>query len=88
MRGIRTDAWKYVHFPLGAGGPDGHVAELYNVTEDPKELNNLIHDRQYASVVKKLQKELDRLLKDTGALPDQMPMDAGIKTELPEKFIC
>lgn len=64
------------------------MAELYNVMEDPKELNNLIHDRQYASAVKKLQKELDRLLKDTGALPDQMSMDSGIQTELPEKFIC
>lgn len=87
VRGVRTDAWKYVHYPHGDGGPDKHMAELYNLKKDPKELNNLIHDSRYADVVKKLQKELKRLLKDTGALPDQMPIDEGVKTELPEKSI-
>ncbi len=87
VRGVRTDAWKYVHYPHGDGGPDRHMAELYNLKEDPGELNNLIADPKYAAVVKQLQKELNRLLKETDALPDKMPIDAGVKTELPEKSI-
>jgi N-acetylglucosamine-6-sulfatase len=34
-----------------------------------------------------LNKELDRLLAATGALPDKMPLDEGIKTELPDQKI-
>lgn len=84
IRGIRTDRWKYVRYPHGDGGPDRHLAELYEIRSDPRESRNLIHDPQYAPVVKQLQAELDRLMRETDALPDKMPLDAGIKTELPE----
>jgi len=87
VRGIRTDTWKYVHYPHGDGGPDRHMAELYNLKEDPGELNNLIADPKYDAVVKQLQMQLDRLLRETDALPDRMPIDEGVKTELPEKSI-
>jgi len=87
VRGVRTDTWKYVHYPHGDGSGDKHMAELYNLKEDPQELNNLINDPNCAAVVEKLKKELERLLKETGALPDKMPIDAGVKTELPEKSI-
>jgi len=87
VRGVRTDTWKYVHYPHGDGGPDRHLAELYNLKDDPGELNNLIDDPRYAFVVQQLQKELDRLLTETGTLPDKMPLDEGVKTELPEQSI-
>ena len=37
VRGVRTDEWKYMHYPNGEGQPDTEKAELYNVERDPKE---------------------------------------------------
>jgi hypothetical protein len=53
----------------------------------PGEDHNLIHDPRYAGKVKELKGELAQLLQKTGAQPDKMPVDEGIKTELPEKSI-
>ncbi len=87
VRGVRTDDWKYVHYPHGDGSPDKHMAELYNLKDDPEELKNLIHDPQYAGKVKELKAELARLLKATGADPDKMPLDEGVKQKLPDPKI-
>jgi N-acetylglucosamine-6-sulfatase len=87
VRGVRTDEWKYMHYPHGDGKPDRHLAELYNLKEDPEERFNLINDPKYAPVVKKLQAELKRLMKETGLKEDKMPIDEGIKKELPEQSI-
>jgi len=87
VRGVRTDDWKYMHYPPGDGSPDRHLAELYDLKNDPEERHNLSHDRRYAGKVRELQKELARLLKTTGALPDRMPLDEGIKKELPDQKI-
>jgi len=87
VRGVRTDRWAYMHYPHGDGSPDRHLAELYDVRADPEQRHNLIADARYAATVKALQKELTRLLKATGGWPDQMPLDEGIKTELPDQKI-
>jgi N-acetylglucosamine-6-sulfatase len=87
VRGVRTDEWKYVHYPHGDGGPDRHKAELYHLKTDPQELNNLIDNPQYAAKVQELQHELERLMRETGGLPDKMPLDEGVKKELPEESI-
>lgn len=87
VRGVRTDQCKYIHYPHGDGGPDRHKAELYNLKDDPGELHNLIDDPAQAARLVDLKAELDRLMKETGALPDKMPVDEGIKTDLPEKSI-
>ena len=87
VRGVRTDQWKYIHYPHGDGGPDRHKAELYHLAVDPEERNNLIDDPAYADKLAELKTELHRLMHATGALPDQMPLDEGIKTELPAKAI-
>ncbi|MCD6395557.1 MAG: sulfatase [Planctomycetes bacterium] len=87
VRGVRTDEWKYVHYPHGDGTADRHMAELYNLKDDPGERKNLIDDPKYADVVKDMQAHLERLLKETDALPDRMPIDEGVKTELPEESI-
>lgn len=87
VRGVRTDEWKYIHYPHGDGGPDRHLAELYNLKKDPEERYNLINDPQYAPVLKKLQSELKKLMKETGIKEDKMPIDEGIKKELPEQSI-
>lgn len=83
VRGVRTTEWKYIHYPPGDGGPERHLAELYDVRRDPEERHNLIQDPAYAGRARELRKELERLMRLAGALPDQMPVDEGVKSELP-----
>jgi len=87
VRGVRTDDWKYVHYPHGDGGSDRHKAELYDLRTDPGERNNLIDEPNCAAKLAELKTELARCLRATGALPDRMPLDEGVRRELPEKSI-
>jgi N-acetylglucosamine-6-sulfatase len=84
VRGVRTDEWKYICYPHGDGGPDRHLAELYLIKSDPEERKNLIRDPAFAGKVRELQAEMDRLMKATGLVCDTMPLDEGIKKELPD----
>ncbi len=87
VRGIRTDRWKYMHYPHGDGSPDRHMAELYDLASDPGERHNLINDPAAAGVRDQLAAELERLLAQTGGLPDRMPLDEGIQAELPDASV-
>jgi N-acetylglucosamine-6-sulfatase len=87
VRGVRTDEFKYVHYPHGDGGPDRHKAELYDLVKDPEERKNLIDDPAQADRVKELQAELARLMRETGIERDVMPLDEGIKQALPDQKI-
>ncbi|OHB66951.1 MAG: acetylglucosamine-6-sulfatase [Planctomycetes bacterium RBG_13_63_9] len=87
VRGVRTDRWKYVHYPHGDRGPDRHKAELYDLNADPGETKNRIDDPACADLLDRLKAELARLMQQTGALPDKMPIDEGIKSALPEQSI-
>jgi N-acetylglucosamine-6-sulfatase len=89
IRGIRTDDWKYVRYPHGDGSPDRHLAELYHIKDDPAEQHNLINDPKSATIVAELKGELLRLMKESGLTPetDKMPIDEGIKKELPDSKI-
>jgi N-acetylglucosamine-6-sulfatase len=62
---------------------------LYNLEFDPEERHNLIANPKYAGIVKDMQKELDRQLRQVGLTPetDKMPLDEGIKKELPDHKI-
>lgn len=86
VRSVRTETWKYSRSPHGDGSPDRHQAELYNIEFDPEERYNLIGNPRYAGVVKQMRKELTKVMRETGltAATDRMPMDEGIKTELPD----
>ncbi|MGC6564803.1 MAG: acetylglucosamine-6-sulfatase, partial [Akkermansiaceae bacterium] len=62
--------------------------ELYNLKNDPGETKNLIKDERYQELVEKLRKELEQRIRE--ARPDgedKMPMDEGIKGELPDEKI-
>jgi arylsulfatase A-like enzyme len=89
VRGVRTNDWKYVHYPHGDGAPDRHKAELYDLRRDPGELENLIGAPDSAATVARLQSELARLMASAGltAATDRMPLDEGIKKELPDQKI-
>jgi N-acetylglucosamine-6-sulfatase len=89
VRGIRTEEWKYVHYPAGDGSADKHLAELYDLKNDPGELVNLVKRPEHASTLQRLQAELAQVMAATGLTPetDKMPLDEGIKTELPAQGI-
>ncbi len=89
VRSVRTETWKYTRSPHGDGGPDRHQAELYNIEFDPEERYNLIDRPKYAGVVQEMQRELLRAMREVGLTPenDRMPLDAGIKQELPDQKI-
>ena len=89
IRGVRTPDWKYMHYPHGDGGPDRHMAELYDLKNDPAERVNRINDAAAAGKLAELKAELSRLMTDLGLTPetDKMPIDQGIKKELPDQKI-
>lgn len=87
VRGVRTDEWKYIHYPHGDGSPDKHLAELYDLKSDPEECHNLIAKPEQAGRVKELQSELNRVMKEVGITNDKMPLDEGIKQQLPDQKI-
>ncbi len=87
VRAVRTDDWKYVRYPHGDGSPDRHKADLFHLATDPDEATNLVNDPRYAAKVAELKAELERLLVETDAVPDTMPLDEGVKKELPDEDI-
>ena len=89
VRGIRTAEWKYIHYPHGDGSADRHLGELYDLKQDPGENTNLVQRVDYSATVQGLQTELNELMAATGLTPqtDKMPLDEGIKKELPAQGI-
>lgn len=58
---------------------------MYCLTDDPLETRNLIDSPAAPAKLQELKAELERLLEATGALPDRMPIDEGIKN-VPPKY--
>ncbi|MEN8784746.1 MAG: sulfatase [Akkermansiaceae bacterium] len=88
VRALRTNEWKYIRYPHGDGSADKHMAELYHLKNDPGETTNLVTDEKYKATIEKLRKELDqRIAESHPGGKDKMPMDEGIKGELPDEKI-
>ena len=89
IRGLRTERWKYIHYPPGDGSADKHLAELYDLPADPAELRNLATDPAHAATRADLEKQLAALLAANGLTSDKdkMPFDEGIKAQLPDQKI-
>jgi arylsulfatase A-like enzyme len=87
VRGVRTDDWKYIHYPNGNERPDKYLSELYHLKEDPLEKNNRIKDQAARGELAQLQAELHRLQVETAALPDRMPVNPELRMELPKQSI-
>lgn len=56
--GVRTSEWKYFRYVN-----DKSIEELYNLKDDPSEINNLIKNARYESVAKELRAKCDELIK-------------------------
>jgi arylsulfatase A-like enzyme len=74
--GVRTDRWKLIYYygkPLGMRGaqpPDTKPDwELFDMRNDPREMKNLYSDPKYASVVREMKAELERVQKQVGDAP-------------------
>ncbi len=65
MLGVRTERYKYVHYP---DLPDD-IDELYDLETDPFELRNLIAEPDYAATLGDMQGSLAQQLADTGYTP-------------------
>ena len=89
VRCVRTESWKYTHSPHGDGSPDRHSAELYNIEFDPEERHNLVANPKYSMVLEEMESELFRVMNQVGLTRenDKMPLDEGIKSELPDQKI-
>ena len=89
VRAIRRDDWKYIHYPHGDGSPDKHMAELYDLKNDPQERHNLIGDVARRPLIEVLKAELLVRMKESGLAPeaDVMPVDQGIGKALPDAKI-
>lgn len=92
IRGVRTDRWKYMHYPHGPkidSTPDKHLAELYDLQNDPEERRNLISDPAHAATVAELKKQLASTMAAAGLTDesDVMPIDEGVKQALPDQKI-
>ncbi len=78
-----------MHYPQGDGTPDKHLPELYDLSQDPGELHNLAAEPQSAAIRHQLEEKLAEMLTAAGLGDgkDKMPLDEGIKLELPDQKI-
>lgn len=82
VRAVRTADWKYIRYPQRGGSSDPFLAELYDLRNDPLEMQNRIHDPAAAGMLRKLSRELDRQSRAAG--PEDMPLYEGIVHVLPQ----
>ena len=61
FRSVRTERYKLIHFYY-----DIDEWELYDLQQDPNELNNLYGRQEYAEITESLKKELKRLRRQYG----------------------
>jgi arylsulfatase A-like enzyme len=89
IRGIRTDRFKFVHYPHGDGTADRHLPEMYDLANDPDELTNLAADPAHVATRADLERRLAGLLESFGLTSetDTMPLDEGITSALPDQKI-
>lgn len=69
---LRGDRFKYITY-YGLWDTD----ELYDLTTDPGETNNLIHTKEYAPIAKKMEGQLYDMLGDAGGMDIPMNQPKG-----------
>ena len=64
-KAVRNERYKYIHY-VDLDGMD----ELYDLQEDPYELNNLINDPESNNLLESMKQELNERLRETGGSLD------------------
>lgn len=67
-RGVRTDQYKYIHYY-----EEPQEYELYDLSADPGERNNLYGKPGTEEITKQLAAETERLMKETGYVEPEVP---------------
>lgn len=78
MLGVRTERWKYITYP-----ETDYVDELYDLENDPHEMDNLAVDGKYEDRVDAMRDRLERLKEETdyGEAPEvTLPKEAAEPT--------
>jgi arylsulfatase A-like enzyme len=70
MHGIRTDRYKYIHY-YGIWDTD----ELYDLQNDPNEMNNLIKSPEHQTLVKELNGRMYKWLENTNGMAIPLTRD-------------
>lgn len=72
--GIRTKDWKYFRYVN-----DQSFEELYNLKQDPQEINNLAKDPSYRAVLEELRKKCDELILRKSDSYSRPPLDLCVE---------
>lgn len=76
-KSIRTDRWRYVHYPEGLF-PGQDVGELYDLQTDPWEMQNLYHQTEHRDRVCEMRRRLlDWLITTTRPATFHPPLQPG-----------
>ena len=76
VHGIRTDRYKYMHYH-GVWDTD----ELYDLHNDPEEMQNLINSPEHKEIVKELNERVFDWLDETGGMLIPLRRDSGSKLD-------
>lgn len=79
--GLRTKDWKYFRYI-----EDKSVEELYNIKDDPNEINNLINEEKYADVLYNLRNKCEELISKYKDPHGGVPSNLSINLEGNPKF--
>ena len=66
-KGVRTDSWKYIVYKVSGG------EELYDIRNDPYEVNNLASDPAYAAIKAQLIEKMNKLNDCAGSSCSAVP---------------
>lgn len=76
VHGIRTDRYKYMHY-YGIWDID----ELYDLQQDPNEMNNLIDSPEHQALIQELNKRVFDWLQETGGMQIPLKRDRGTRRD-------
>lgn len=72
--GVRTKEWKYFRYVN-----DQSFEELYNLNEDPKEINNLAKDPKYRTTLEELRRKCNELIRKKSDAYSKPPFGLSVE---------
>ena len=82
---IRTPQFKYINNSRNNERHGGGKAELYDLSKDPLEMNNLAGDPGHAAILKELAGQLEQWQRDNPAVPTMPGVALPPTSENPDR---